>query len=304
MNHQNLQMTLKDGRTLGFAEYGDPDGHPVFFFHGTPGSRLQAADFQDAALARHCRFFGIDRPGMGLSSMSKQHGLLSWADDIRELADHLNISQFSIIAHSGGAPFALACAYAFPERIHGIAIVSGLGPTLIPGANEGMNRGMRIINVLSRMIPGLSWLLMQVHRSLLSKPERFKSMLQQLSEPDRIILDNPKQWSAMLVAQTETFRQGVAGPAREFQLLVREWGFDLSKITCPVTIWYGQLDSQVPRSHAEIYKRLLPNSELKISDKDAHLSMLYNHVEEILESVQPKVGRSNLRRSLGQNKLL
>ena len=282
----NSTMLLNDSRQLGYAEYGDPDGHPVFFFHGTPGSRLQAADFHDAAQARHCRLFGVDRPGMGLSSENK-HTLLSWTDDIRELADHLNINKFSIIAHSGGAPFAMACAYALPERVSSVAIVSGLAPTTMAESKEGLNRGMRIINVLIRNIPGMAWLLMQVHRSMLSKPERFKRTLQQLPEPDRILLENPEQWNAMISAQTETFRQGVVGPAREFQLILRKWGFDLSKITCPVTIWQGRLDSQVPVSHAEIYKRLLPNSKLKISDEDAHLSMLYHHAEEIFESIRP-----------------
>ena len=286
MIQPNLNITLSDDRQIGYSEYGDPNGHPVFFFHGTPGSRLQAADFHDAAQARHCRFFGVDRPGMGLSSENK-HTLLSWADDIRELADHLNINKFSIIAHSGGAPFAMACAYALPERVSSVAIVSGLAPTTMAESKEGLNRGMRIINVLIRNIPGMAWLLMQVHRSMLSKPERFKRTLQQLPEPDRILLENPEQWNAMISAQTETFRQGVVGPAREFQLILRKWGFDLSKITCPVTIWQGRLDSQVPVSHAEIYKKLLPNSKLKISDEDAHLSMLYHHAEEIFESIRP-----------------
>ncbi len=33
-------ISLKDGRFLSYAEYGDPQGKPVFFFHGTPGSRF------------------------------------------------------------------------------------------------------------------------------------------------------------------------------------------------------------------------------------------------------------------------
>ena len=33
-------ITLPDGRTLGYAEYGAPSGKPVFFFHGIPGSRV------------------------------------------------------------------------------------------------------------------------------------------------------------------------------------------------------------------------------------------------------------------------
>ena len=30
----------RDGRTLTFAEWGDPSGFPVFSLHGTPGSRF------------------------------------------------------------------------------------------------------------------------------------------------------------------------------------------------------------------------------------------------------------------------
>lgn len=286
MNNQNLQMILHDGRTLGFAECGDPNGYPVFFFHGATGSRLQAADFHQAALAKHCRFFGVDRAGIGTSSNNKQHTLLSWADDIRQLADHLNINQFSIVAHSGGAPFAMACCYAIPERINRVAIVSGMAPTLIPAANQGLSRGMKIIHILIRNIPGMSWLVMKIHQLMLSNPDRLKKTLQQLPESDRIILENPAHWRSLINASTEAFRQGVKGPALEFQLILRQWGFDLNQITCPVTIWYGQLDSQAPLSHAKIYEHLLPNSVLRISVKDGHLSMLYNHTEEIFESLK------------------
>jgi pimeloyl-ACP methyl ester carboxylesterase len=33
-------LRLPDGRRLGYAEYGDPDGKPVILFHGTLNSRL------------------------------------------------------------------------------------------------------------------------------------------------------------------------------------------------------------------------------------------------------------------------
>ena len=32
---------LPTGRRLGFAEFGDPSGEPVLWFHGTPGGRRQ-----------------------------------------------------------------------------------------------------------------------------------------------------------------------------------------------------------------------------------------------------------------------
>jgi len=33
------KIILKDRRTLGYAEYGDPMGAPIMLFHGTPGSK-------------------------------------------------------------------------------------------------------------------------------------------------------------------------------------------------------------------------------------------------------------------------
>lgn len=283
----NLNMKLSDGRTLGFSECGDPNGYPVFFFHGTPGSRLQAVDFHDAASTKHCRFFGIDRSGMGISSLNPRHTLLSWADDIRQLANHLNIDKFSIIAHSGGAPFAMACAYAIPERIANVAIVSGLAPTTLSKANIDLKLGLRIVNILMRNIPGIAWIFMQLHRSMLSHPNFFKRTLQQLPKPDRLLLNTPEQFNAMMVAQTETFRQGAQGAAHEFWIILNSWPFDLSQITCPVSIFQGKLDSHVPLSFAELYKTLLPNASLYLFDHEAHLSMLYNRVDEILESIRP-----------------
>ena len=37
----DLHVELADGTTIGYAEVGDPDGPPVVYFHGNPGSRLE-----------------------------------------------------------------------------------------------------------------------------------------------------------------------------------------------------------------------------------------------------------------------
>ena len=43
------QIKLRDGRRLGYAEFGDPRGKPVLFFHGYPGSRWDGAETGHAA---------------------------------------------------------------------------------------------------------------------------------------------------------------------------------------------------------------------------------------------------------------
>lgn len=294
MIQTDLIMILSNGRQLGYAEYGDPNGFPIFFFHGFPGSRLQVGDFHTVAHIKHCRFFGIDRPGMGLSSFNKQHSLLSWADDMRELADFLKIEKFSIIAHSGGAPYALACAHKIPERISHIALVSALPPTTLPETKIGTPLGYRIINVLVRNIPGVAWLLMQLQRHVLLNPNIFKKVIQQLPESDRLIFQRSNQMNRMLSSSKEAFNQGVRGAAYEFRLLLKDWGFDLESIHTPVTIWQGALDRQTSLSHAELYKRKLANASLNVCDNEAHVSVLYNQIEEIIDesTVHRKISQS------------
>src|SRR5262245_52528836 len=95
-------ITLSDGRTLAYAEYGAPRGSPVFHFHGTPGSRLQGRLLDAAAVAANVRLICPDRPGFGESDFLKKRRFLDWARDVRELADHLGIDRFAVSGLSGG----------------------------------------------------------------------------------------------------------------------------------------------------------------------------------------------------------
>ena len=42
--HVDAELQLRDGRRLGYAIWGSPDGAPVLLCHGSPASRLFAPD--------------------------------------------------------------------------------------------------------------------------------------------------------------------------------------------------------------------------------------------------------------------
>src|SRR5438309_1811387 len=112
----NQTIKLRDGRTLAYAEYGDPAGTPVIFFHGTPGSRLMAAPaWKDESLG--LRIIAPDRPGFGLSTYRPNRTILNWASDVAELADALKLDKFIVAGVSGGGPHSLACAHELPDRV-------------------------------------------------------------------------------------------------------------------------------------------------------------------------------------------
>lgn len=69
-------IVLKDGRTLGYADFGNPNGKPVFYFNGYPGSRLEAKAGEKGIEKSGIRVISIDRPGIGLSDPKPKRTLL------------------------------------------------------------------------------------------------------------------------------------------------------------------------------------------------------------------------------------
>ena len=82
-------IRLPDGRHLGYAEYGDPQGMPLLFFHGTPGSRLRLSHIGPLARDVGVRVLAPERPGFGLSAFQPKRTLLDWVQDVEVLADRL-----------------------------------------------------------------------------------------------------------------------------------------------------------------------------------------------------------------------
>jgi pimeloyl-ACP methyl ester carboxylesterase len=75
-------VQLEDGRRLGYAEWGDPSGQPLFYFHGWPGSLVEGRLADQSAKARRVRLIALDRPGMGLSDFQARRTLIDWPADV------------------------------------------------------------------------------------------------------------------------------------------------------------------------------------------------------------------------------
>ena len=127
------RLILKDGRTLGFAGYGDPNGKPVLEFHGWPGSRLEAWSYDEAGKQTGARVIGIDRPGFGISTYKKGYRIVDWPSDVLEFANTLGLERFAVAGISSGSPYSLACARFIPERLTACAVVSGISPLKVTG---------------------------------------------------------------------------------------------------------------------------------------------------------------------------
>ena len=276
----NQTMTLRDGRKLGFAQYGDPLGVPVFFFHGGAGSRLE---HPANVCALGVRLIATDRPGHGLSDFQQDRKLLDWPNDVIQLANHLGINKFYVLGWSAGGPHALACAYMLPESVLAGAVAASLAPMNRPDAARGQQLLGRAFILAAKHIPGLVGQFRKMaHNTIRGDAEEAKQqLLSSIPDEDKermLQSGNLDMWFADV---REGYRQGWQGVARDDIIIMQDWGFDLADIRVRIDIWHGDQDRNVPIHASEYMRDQIPNNLARFLPGEGHLFLLSHWVRVV-----------------------
>jgi pimeloyl-ACP methyl ester carboxylesterase len=300
-NSASSTITLPDGRTLGYAQYGSPTGRPILYQHGLPGSRLEGAAYHDLGIELNARIICTDRPGYGWSSPHPGRTLLDWPQDLQYLADHLGLEEYSVLGVSGGGPYTLASAVALPpEKLKCVSLVCGLGP---------MDIGMSGAEIWHRI--GFPWgwayapvFLVRwfmgrepVFNTALSDDERLRRWQDPVNvakikeEREREIVQDTDYLRLALRSQSEALAQGWEGVCEDGAIMSRAWGFAIEDVRgdLPVLLWYGKDDVFVPPNHGvQIARRVGERAELRL-EEDTHGSISYRWKREVLEGILAKM---------------
>ena len=279
------QVKLNDGRTVGYAEYGDLTGKPVIHLHGSPSSRFEAnnPDLVEIAERLQIRLIVPDRPGIGLSDW-KTYTIASYPDLLVQFADKLGLDRFALMGWSSGGKFVAGCAWKVPQRLTSATIVSGTAPFDLPGVRESLSKEDRRLYGMADKLPRLFRLpLWKVAREVRKNPSSILSLFTELGESDKAMLAQPnvkRQFEQMVV---EAFRQGTRGAAHDLTIEARPWGFSLHEIELPLAVWHGEEDI-VPIQEARLLAEAIPNAHVRFFPNEGHL-LLVRHFEEVLNSV-------------------
>jgi pimeloyl-ACP methyl ester carboxylesterase len=270
---------------LGYGEYGAPEGKPVFYLHGHPGSRLDwpsFVDLDDSAAELNVRIIAIDRPGHGLSDFKRDRTILDWPDDLIELADALQVDRFAVLGCSGGGPYAAACAFKISEGLTATAIVSGMGPVEAPGAKDGDSWTYPGKGSVARRL-----ILILTDMGLRKKPDQFLAKMEEALEgPDKqLCLNKPEILKGIGDTFAEALRPGIAGAHYEAGLYTRPWGFRLADITAEVHLWHGEQDPNVLVSVGRYVADAIPNCHATFLENEGHMTLVYTHVRDILRTL-------------------
>ncbi len=239
-------LALPDGRTIGYGLYGAGDGALVVVLDG-PGSRGLGRAMASPAERLGLTLLVPDRPGFGSSAPAADGSYAATAGDLLAVVGAAGFERFGIVAQSGGTPYGLALASAAGDRVTGISLVGGLAPLRDRDALAGVSGPMRTVFILARRAP---WLLRPLcsafaHQTRRDPDAAARRYAEQLPSADRAVLEDPVNWSIHATSSAEIVSRPAA-LARETRMLARPWVIDYARVTAPVALWAGELDTTHP----------------------------------------------------------
>jgi len=281
VDNETKLFLLSDGRQISYLEYGEKTGNPIILLHGIHHSRLMFGLIPDFPFRDDLRLIIPDRPGYGLSDFYKYgSSIIDYPKDIMELADSLSLDKFCIFGFSGGAPYALACAWKIPDRINSIGIFAGIGP-LNKKSAEGIMLAMRMLYWVSHKTPVIARTVMD-SLSLLVRTNfsLYEKMLyKRLTEKDKYSHSRLGPHEAIVLDRIEGFRQGGKASAYDLSLAIG-WPIPLEEIVSKVYIWQGDNDRYIGEM-GRYMSGILPRCDINIIPDEGHYWIIEN-LEDML----------------------
>jgi pimeloyl-ACP methyl ester carboxylesterase len=285
------QIQLKDGRRLGYRIYGSLQHQPVLYYHGTPSSskepmllKFYGVPLEELLKKYRLQLIAVDRPGMGYSDFHPDGSLLSFANDVYELLLHLNIERCHIMAWSGGGPYALATAFAFPGMIGQVSILCGFTRRFDRHVlNEmGMNRWyFRSALYLPAVLRSLMYVISGIQ---VRKP--VPRWITRLPEADhRLISTAAALGNLSEHTMKEACRSGTRGAVHEARGYFNNFGFPLADIAVQVHFWWGTEDGTVTKIHAKQVEEQIRHGVVHYKKGEGHLSLYVHCFEEVLQHI-------------------
>lgn len=278
----DLRIKLKDGRTLGYAEYGDPAGIPVFYFHGGMSSRYDIAFGDKRFRERGVKLIAPDRPGIGNSSSKKGRSLFDWADDVGQLAESLSIDSARLFGWSAAGPYVLICLHKMPELFTTGATI-GIAPPF-DGPASIMELGLLLDRMLVRCPKAYQpFLARAIGLSAKMPPAMMKKQLLKEvgSKIDRDIVAALSDRDATYFVY-ESIKQGGASTIEDYDPVRMDWGFPLDKFGPEFAIFHGADDRICYVNNAHRLHKLMPQAKLNIVDGQGHF-LLHQKLDLVLD---------------------
>lgn len=263
-------ITTRDKTEIYYKDWGNPSGQPVVFSHGWP---LNSDNWESQMffLANHgFRTIAHDRRGHGRSSQPWEgNNMDTYADDLSELLEHLDIKNAMLVGHStGGGEVIRYLGRHGSSRVSKAVLVSAVPPVMV---KKDSNPGGTPIEVFDSF------------RAAMEK-DRAQFFLDVPTGPF-FGFNRPGVTPSQGLIQSWWLQGMMCGYKAAYDCIKAfsetDMTEDMKKIEIPVLLLHGDDDQVVPiGASAELGVKLLKHGTLKIYPGGPH-ALPNIHIEQV-----------------------
>jgi non-heme chloroperoxidase len=274
------RIRTKDGTEIYYKDWGT--GRPVVFSHGWPLS----ADAWDAQMLflgqKGFRVIAHDRRGHGRSDQSWEgNEMNTYADDLAELLNALDVKNATLIGHStGGGEVTRYIGRHGTSRVTAAVLMSAVPPLMVKTPS---NPGGLPLSVFDEIRAGVAADRSQYFRDLTTPFYGYNKPGAKISEGVR-----ESFWRQAVQASIV----GVYECIKAFS--ETDFTEDLKKFNIPTLVLHGDADQIVPiDDSAKLSSKIIPNATLKIIPGAPHgmATTLSDQINGILLEFLEQTGR-------------
>ena len=282
-NEPRIDRTVSaaDGRRIGVAEFGSPDGPVVVLLPRSPGSRLLDPD-PAATSAAGVRLVCVDRPGYGATDPVAAPSRAAAADDLEAVVAALGLDDVALVGWSGGGQFAVEAAARPGVRARSLTLLATPGPYYeVPWAMppELVELCDRVPDDpaagLGAVKDAMAWFAQTPDAAALGDP----------SPADTAARERPGVADALVAMPIEAARQGADGMAFDIVAGSLRDPFPFDAVDVPVDLFGGDADLNVGLEHLDWWAQRLSGARRHVLADTGHL-LAVTHWAEILEAVR------------------
>lgn len=260
------KKVIVDGKPAWVSVSGPEDGTPVLFVGGsaTSATAVDLVSFLSSAQNKlGVRLISVERNGFGDTPLDPAAGYQEFADTAIGVLDEMGVEDFSIVAISGGGPYAQHVAATVPDRVRSIHFAAAYSGTPDAGSLETLckvdgNTRMSLAEGYSKD-PASWW-----------------------TFPEDSIAHRIPGFLDTAVADGQRALKNPAAMAHEFDLFCKATEVDLSKVDAPAFLYYSPDDTTTPLSFADWYASKLPNVVADRRNLTGNHDEQYRHWDQIL----------------------
>jgi non-heme chloroperoxidase len=271
-----IQKLVQNGRTSYYFDVNPEGAHPVVYLGGgnTSLEAFQLTEFTRTMRDElGVREISVERNGLGASQLDTSLGYTDYNNEVFGVLDHLGVDRFSIVAISGGGPYAAHLAAAAGDRVISmhlaVASASALPNRTPPNCTPAGFEALDASNLYWKTHP-MEWWGVSADAEVQKVP----------GWQETAYLDGVRAFfmGGQLddVTALSMARRLQCGP---------DGVVDPSQITAPTYLYWGGSDTTVPVTQMEKWEEALPNDVRSTVYPGEGHTVQYRHWDQILTDI-------------------